>query len=427
MIGASALPRLLAGANDRAPTPLEHHLDLHGPAALPGRREIDGLIESIEQSGLRGRGGSGFPVAAKIAAVNAAPRRRRRVVLANGLEGEPTSEKDSSLLSLSPHLVLDGLALAAAAVNADESIIAVKSGGAEALAALAGAIAERGGLDRITPTLVEVPSGYLAGEESALVNFLNTGTVAQPTFVPPRPFERGVGGRPTLVQNVETLAHLALIGRHGPEWFRALGTARDPGSTLVTINGPVGSPGLYEIPGGLPLSALVDHVGGTTSPPQAFLVGGYGGTWFSADRGGREVSLGYAAMRALGGAFGPGIVTALPADACGVAETARIARYLADHSAEQCGPCTFGMPALADSLDDLADGYRGAASSSVRHWSARIAGRGACHHPDGAVRMVASALEVFAEDFHRHEQGGECLAMSAGERGRPVHVRAEPR
>ncbi len=425
MIGPSALPRLLAGADGRAPTSLEHHLELHGRLALPERREVAGLIESVEQSGLRGRGGSGFPAAAKIAAVNAAPRRRRKVVLANGVEGEPTSEKDSSLLSLSPHLVLDGVALAAAAVNADESIICVKSGDAEALAALAGAIAERADLDRITPTLVAVPNGYLVGEESALVNFLNSGS-AQPTFVPPRPFERGVGGRPTLVQNVETLAHLALIGRHGPDWFRALGTARDPGSTLVTINGGVGSPGLYEIPCGLPLRALVDHVGGITSPPQAFLVGGYSGTWFSADRGG-EVALGYAAMRALGGVFGPGIVTAFPADACGVAETARIARYLAEHSAEQCGPCTFGMPALAESLEDLADGYRGAASSSVRHWSARIAGRGACHHPDGAVRMVASALDVFAEDVHQHEQGGECIAMSAGGRGRAASVRAEPR
>ena len=193
----------------------------------------------------------------------------------------------------------------------------------------------------------------------------------------------------------------------------------------MTINGGVGSPGLYEIPGGLPLKALVDHVGGTTSPPQAFLVGGYGGTWFSADRG-AEVALGYAAMRALGGAFGPGIVTAFPADACGVAETARIARYLSEHSAEQCGPCTFGMPALAESLEDLADGYEGAAGGSVRHWSARIAGRGACHHPDGAVRMVASALDVFAEDIHQHEQGGECIAMSAG-RDRAASVRAEPR
>lgn len=422
MIGASTLPRLLAGATDRAPTPLARHLELHGPAAISGRREIAGLLERVERSGLRGRGGSGFPTAAKIAAVNAAPRRRRRVVLANGAEGEPASEKDSSLLSLSPHLVLDGVALAAAVVNADESIICVKSSDTEALDALAGAIAERAGVDRLTPALVEVPSGYLVGEESALVNFLNTRS-ALPTFVPPRPFERGVGGRPTLVQNVETLAHLALIGRHGPEWFRAVGSTEDPGSTLVTINGAVRSPGLYEIPCGLPLGALVDHAGGIASPLQAFLIGGYGGTWFSVDRG-RELSLGYAAMRARGGTLGPGIVTALAADICGVAETARIARYLAEHSAEQCGPCAFGMPALAQSLEDLTDGDRGAGGDWVRHWSARIVGRGACHHPDGAARMVASALGVFAEDVRRHEHGEGCTAMGAGWRGQAADVGA---
>lgn len=425
MIDASVLPRLLAGAHGRSPTPLEHHLELHGPAPLPGRREVAGLIESLEQSGLRGRGGSGFPPAAKVAAVNAAPRRRRRIVLANGAEGEPTSEKDSSLMAFSPHLVLDGVALAAAAVNADESVICVKSGDADARVALAGAIAERGGIDPITPTVAEVPDGYVAGEETALVNFLNTGS-GVPTYVPPRPSERGVGGRPTLVQNVETLAHLALIGRHGPEWFRALGTAEDPGSTLVTINGCVGSPGLYEIPGGLPLDTLVDHVGGTTAPVQAFLVGGYGGTWFPADRSG-ELSLGYEAMRSQGGSLGPGIVTAFPADACGVAETARIARYLAEHSAEQCGPCTFGMPALAESLQDLADGYEGTGTGWVRHWCARIAGRGACHHPDGAVRMVASAMEVFADDFREHERSGGCAAMRARASGRAAPARAEGR
>ena len=137
--------------------------------------------------------------------------------------------------------------------------LCVEAGAAEALRALEGSIAERRGSDRLTPSLVELPSGYLVGEESALVNFLTTGD-AVPTFVPPRPFERGVGGRPTLIQNVETLAHLALIARHGADWFRAVGSTKDPGSTLVTIDGAVRDPGLYEVPCGLPLGALIDHV-----------------------------------------------------------------------------------------------------------------------------------------------------------------------
>ena len=422
MIGPATLPRLLAGSGVDGPTSLDRHLELHGELTIPKRRGAAELRATIERSGLRGRGGAGFPTATKIGAVEAGPRRRRRVVVANGAEGEPASEKDAGLLALSPHLVLDGVAVSAAAVDADDAIVCVKAGAVEALHALEGAIAERRRTDRLPPSLVEVPGGYLAGEESALVNFLNTGD-AVPTFVPPRPFERGVGGRPTLIQNVETLAHLALIARHGADWFRTVGSTDDPGSTLVTIAGAVRDPGLYEIPCGLPLGALVDHVGGCTAPVQAFLVGGYSGSWFSAERGSR-LQLGFAAMRARGGTLGPGLVTALAHDVCGLSETARIARYLAEHSAEQCGPCTFGMPALADSLDDLVDLGGEHAGGWARHWSARIAGRGACHHPDGAVRMVTSALGVFAEDVRRHEGREPCLALAAaGGRGSERRVR----
>src|SRR5204863_3706473 len=151
-----------------------------------------------------------------------------------------------------------------------------------ALAAIERAIAERTDLDCIDVSVVEVPAAYVAGEESALVNYLNTGR-AIPTFVPPRPFERGVDGRPTLVQNVETLAHLALIARHGPDWFRHVGTPEDPGSHLVTLCGAVARPGVYEVPGGVSLGALVEHGGGPTASLQAFLVGGYAGSWFAAE------------------------------------------------------------------------------------------------------------------------------------------------
>lgn len=410
MTDAAALPRLLSGSRPDGPTPLNQHLGLHGQAAIPSRRGVTELIQTVERSGLRGRGGSGFPTAVKIRAVAAAPRRRRRVVVANGAEGEPVSAKDNSLLAHSPHLVLDGIALATVAVDADEALVCVKAGAERAARALEYAIAERSGIDRVTPSLVEVPSDYLVGEESALVNFLNTGTVL-PTFVPPRPFARGVGGRPTLVQNVETLAHLALIARHGAEWFRGVGSNEDPGSILVTISGAVGAPGLYEIAGGMPLGALVDHIGGYSAPVQALLVGGYAGSWFSPHRA-ADLRLGHSAMQARGGTLGPGVVTVLSSAACGVTETARIARYLADHSAGQCGPCAFGLPAIADALEQIADCSGGPSTHRwVEHWSAQVAGRGACHHPDGAVRMVASALRVFAEDITRHENRDPCITL----------------
>lgn len=419
MNDGTALPRLLSDSGSAGPTSLNQHLAMHGQAAIPSRRGVAELIQTVERSGLRGRGGSGFSTAIKMRAVAAAPRRRRRVVVANGAEGEPASRKDDALLARSPHLVLDGIALATVAVDADEALVCVKAGAGRAARGLEQAIAERSGIDRVTPSVIEVPSDYLVGEESALVNFLNTGS-ALPTFVPPRPFERGVGGRPTLVQNVETLAHVALIARHGAEWFRGVGSDEDPGSILITISGAVGAPGLYELPGGMPLGALVDHVGGYSAPVQALLVGGYGGSWFFPHRA-AELPLGHAAIQARGGTLGPGVVAVLSGAACGVVETARISRYLADHSAGQCGPCAFGLPAIADALEEIAEGRAGPGTHRwVEHWSAQVAGRGACHHPDGAVRMVASALQVFAEDITRHETGASCIAP-VPERGTPAH------
>ena len=411
MSDGAVLPRLLSGWSPNGSTPLNEHLELHGEAAIPGKGRVAELIETVERSGLRGRGGSGFPVATKIRAVDAAPRRKRRVVVANGAEGEPASSKDASLLAHKPHLVLDGIAVAVAAVNADDALVCVKAGAEQAMHAVNRAIAERAGADRVTPRLVEVPNDYLAGEESALINYLNTGVVL-PTFVPPRPFERGVAGRPTLVHNVETLAHLALVARHGAEWFRGVGSEDDPGSTLITISGAVRAPGLYEVPGGMPLGSLVDHVGGWAAPVQALLIGGYSGSWFTLESG-ADLRLGHAAMQTAGGTLGPGLVTALSGRVCGVAETARIARYLADYSAGQCGPCVYGLPAIAEGLEELADSMAApGAHRWVEHWGARVAGRGACHHPDGAVRMVSSALRVFGEDIARHEHGEPCMALA---------------
>ncbi len=413
MESTNALPRLLAGSQLGSPADLDRHLELHGSPAVPAQRAGREMIDIVARSGLKGRGGSGFPCAVKLGAVADAPRRRRRVVVANGVEGEPESRKDSTLLSCSPHLVLDGLAVAAACVGADEAIICVKGDDSEAVGAVRAAISERSALDAVQAELVEVPSSYLAGEETALVNFIDTGSVL-PTFIPPRPHERGVGGRPTLVQNVETLAHLALIARRGAEWFRAVGSEEDPGSTLVTVAGAVGAPGVYEIPASMPLGALIDHAGGYSEAAQAVLLGGHEGTWWAA----QEIAglrLGHAAMLARGGNLGPGVIYVLARSDCPVAESAKIARYLADHSAGQCGPCTFGLPAIAGALEAIADGHCEPGTHRwAAHWSAQVSRRGACHHPDGAIRFVASALDVFADDITRHETGDACMATSSG-------------
>ena len=406
----AARSRLLGLARLRSPLSLEEHSDHLGPLSTAhywGRDED--LIEAVERSGLRGHGGAGFPAGTKMRTVAASSR--RPVVIANGAEAEPASEKDELLLAGAPHLVLDGVAVAAAAVNAQEAAICIKRGADGAMDAIGRALEERnrGGIDPVSPRLVEVSTGYVAGEESAIVDYLNGGP-GKPTFVPPRPFERGVAGRPTLINNVETLANLALIARYGEEWYREVGTAEDPGSTLITLSGAVASPGVYEIGGGTPLATLLDAAGGATAPLQAFLVGGYAGSWFAADVG-PKLRLGHASLRAAGANLGPGVIVALPAAACGVVESARVARYLADESAGQCGPCLYGLAAVAEVFEEISDQRAEPGTYRwIEHWGAQIRGRGACSHPDGALRFIASSLRTFADEIDRHEQGQPCRA-----------------
>ncbi len=336
---------------------------------------------------------------------------RPPVVIANGAEGEPASEKDELLLAGAPHLVLDGVAVAVAAVSAAKATICVKREAVGAMNAIGHALEERkrDGIDPVSPRLVDVSNGYVAGEESAIVDHLNGGP-GKPTFVPPRPFERGVSGRPTLIQNVETLANLALIARYGEEWYREVGTAEDPGSTLMTITGAVASPGVYEIGGGTTLATLVKAAGGVTAPLQAYLVGGYAGSWFSADVG-PKLRLGHASLGEVGANLGPGVVVALPKAACGVVESARVTRYLADESAGQCGPCLYGLAAVADVFDDISDQRaKPGMHRWIEHWGGDIVGRGACSHPDGALRFIISSLRIFADEIDRHEQGQPCCA-----------------
>jgi NADH:ubiquinone oxidoreductase subunit F (NADH-binding) len=379
------------------------HVERYGPLPpLSGLRTS--LLREVESSGLTGRGGAGFPTAVKLRTVAG----RSPVVVANGAEGEPASSKDAVLMTFNPHLVLDGVLAAMVVVESGEAYVAVSRSARSAQAALSTALAERRRETRRI-RLVAVPDRFVAGEESALVHWLNGGD-AKPTFTPPRPFERGVRGRPTLVQNVETLANLGLIARHGGGWFRERGTRGEPGTALVTVRGRVGRPGVVEVELGTPLRRVVERCGGPTTPARAFLVGGYFGTWIDAEPN-LDLPLSDAALQPLGAALGARTLAVLPRGTCGLAETARVARYLAGESAGQCGPCVFGLPAVADALETVAASRPDARRALERlpRLAAQIAGRGACSHPDGAVRLADSALRVFAPEVELH-LGGVCRA-----------------
>jgi NADH:ubiquinone oxidoreductase subunit F (NADH-binding) len=406
MTGPAVTPRLLAAG----PCPdLAQHLAAYGPP--PFTDGADTLIAAIEQSGLTGRGGAGFPTGRKMRAVAHAGRRgdslrgqATPVVVGNGTESEPASRKDRLLLSHAPHLVLDGIVLAAEAVGATSAYLCVHGDAQRLRDAVTSR--ERAGLNRVPVQVANVPAGYVASQETALIGMLNGGP-ARPAFVPPRPFERGVRRRPTLVQNVETLAYIALIARYGPGWFRSAGTATAPGTALVTVSG-VARPGVYEIPFGTQVGQVLDLAGGPAEPAQAVLVGGYFGGWLPLPQA-AGTPLTDHDLRSAGAAFGPGVLAVLPQSACPLAETARVAAYLASQSAGQCGPCANGLPALARALDQVAFG---AADGDLLRWTgdllALVAGRGACHLPDGTAMLVASALTVFDADLRWHAARGPC-------------------
>jgi NADH:ubiquinone oxidoreductase subunit F (NADH-binding) len=358
------------------------------------------MLRVIEASGLRGRGGAGFPTGVKWRAV-AQRSRGGAVVLVNGVEADPVSRKDRTLMGSRPHLVLDGAIIAAESVGAKQVIVAVNRGALPARRALATAIRER--RERIHIDLIDVPSRYVAGEETALVQFVNGGP-ARPTVTPPRPFEKGVRGRPTLVQNAETLAWAGLIARRGHAWFRSLGSPTWQGAVLVTVEGGVPLPGVYELPASATIGQAL-AAAGCPDPAQlqAVLAGGYFGAWVAPQN-----------ERPLGD-VGAGVILALPASSCGLTETARIMSFLAGESARQCGPCFNGLPAVASAVAQIAVGRaRTADLERLRRWANQLSGRrGACHHPDGAINLLKSALRAFEVDLNAHLQRGACRGSRA--------------
>jgi NADH:ubiquinone oxidoreductase subunit F (NADH-binding) len=405
---AAALPRLLrcAPADGTDPASLRDHLRRHGPrpSCAGDWRGRQRLIDEVEESHLTGRGGAAFPAAVKLRALAAA--RRAPVVVANGVEGEPASAKDKVLLRSAPHLVLDGAVSAAELTGASEVRIVVHPAAWETVRRAA-TERQTARYDPVPVRVMPAAAGFTAGEASAVVHWAERGAPV-PTGRSPR---RGSPGRrPALVNNVETLAHLALIMRHGASWFRAAGTPAEPGSMLVTILGGVRYPGVYEIEPGTPVTRVLKLAGGTTMEPGALLIGGYFGTWATAADA-LPLPFSAAGLAPVGAVPGAGVVAVLPSSACGLAETARLARYLANSSAGQCGPCVFGLGAIARELEQAAAGGNWDLPA-VRRWLHDVTGRGACRHPDGTALMVASALRVFRAEIPVHERG-RCSATSS--------------
>ncbi|MDT5148156.1 MAG: hypothetical protein QOC58_2801 [Mycobacterium sp.] len=387
-------PRLLGDRPGGAREDGAAYQDLGGYQALA---EADNLLAEVEASGLQGRGGAAFPLAVKLRAVRDNGRCVGGcAVVANGEEGEPASVKDRWLLRHRPHLVLDGLRLAAAMVAADRAYVYLSD--MESTRSVEAALAERPFGD-LSIQLSRVSPGYIAGEETAVTRAINGGPV-KPTDKPPRPFQKGVGGRPTLVSNVETLANLPFLQRHGAAAFRAQGTSLSPGTFLATLTGAGRPPGLYEIPHGLPFTELLALHGVPADQVQGALLGGY----FAGllNRAVLDATLDHEMLRGLGSGLGCGAVTVLTDD-CPVAVAASVLAYFDRENAGQCGACFNGTAAMAAVAGALRDGVATSEDlSRLRRWSVMLRGRGACATLDAATNVAATLLDQFPHAVARH-------------------------
>jgi NADH:ubiquinone oxidoreductase subunit F (NADH-binding) len=413
--------RLLAGIGHVDPEDIGTYREHGGYAGLDraiAHLGAEGVVEEVAAARLRGRGGGGYPTAEKWRAARAGSA-ERRIVVANLMGADPAALADRALVEGNPHLVLEGLLLAAFATGASEAILAVRRDWTAAIARLKRAV-EQAEANRFAGYLVmgtdfscqvsvwEGSGALVAGEESALLAAL-AGDRGMPTIRPPYPTERGLWGAPTVVHNGETLAHVAWILAHSAEAFASVGTSQSPGTKVVSIHGRVVDAGLAEVPFGTPLTDVVRLAGGGTGATKAVFVGGAGGGALSGD----ELGLGYdfEPLRAAGAGIGLGQVLVTDESTCMV----DTARFFLDWSArEACGkavPCRIGTKRLVEALDRiLAATPRPNDFTLLRELSRKMADTALCNLEARAPNPMLTTLARFPDEYRAHAERGECLA-----------------
>jgi NADH:ubiquinone oxidoreductase subunit F (NADH-binding) len=373
---------------------LRSHLGRLGNRPVTTGPAGDELLADIAAERLTGCGGGHFPVARKWQRHQDAGG--GGFLVGNGAESEPLSVKDAALMQLRPHLVLDGMACAAQATGARECVLWLHESAGATRSSMTRALAERAAANVNEPgvRITLAPDHYLSGESSSVVRALSGGP-ALPQFRRRPAALSGVDGQPTLIHNVETLARIGLIAR------RIV-----PDSVLVTVATEQARTVVEMKRSGLLTDALA--AAGFRGPLGAVLIGGYGGRWLAASAA-LAATLDPTGLARHHAVLGAGVLRPVRSDQCGLRVTAEIAEYLARSSAGQCGPCLYGLRSLADTLGALVVGQaRPQQLAQLHRHRAEIAGRGACHHPDGAVGMIASALDVFEHDVAAHLHRGRC-------------------
>ncbi|MGH7829695.1 MAG: complex I 51 kDa subunit family protein [Candidatus Binatia bacterium] len=377
------------------------------------------VTKEVTDSGLRGRGGAGFPTGKKWTFTREAAERPHYVVL-NGGEDEPGSKKDRLLMENLPHLVLEGVILAAYAVEASKAYIYINHEYKPATESMAEALAEAkkegywgkdilGGKFDLELLLVSAPSDYVAGEDTAALEVIE-GKKAWPRQKPPFPATAGVFSKPTAVNNVETLANVPPIVAKGAKWYRTFGTPESPGTMIFSLNDTVNRSGVYELPFGTPLRSLIEECGGGAKdgrPIKAILPGGPSSAFLSPDK--LDLPLDHNSVREAGSSIGCGVVDIIFQGECMVEETLRIAEFFAKESCGQCPACRMETNMLATMLKKVQEGQGGAAL--LEQFSKVIQfnkGKGFCNLIHMPGPPIESALKLFRSDFEFHLAHGRC-------------------
>ncbi|HEX2194113.1 MAG TPA: NADH-ubiquinone oxidoreductase-F iron-sulfur binding region domain-containing protein [Candidatus Limnocylindria bacterium] len=413
--------RLLAGIGHVDPDNTASYRDHGGYSGLEravAHLGAEGVVEEISQARLRGRGGGGYPTADKWRGARAGSA-DRRIVIANLMGADPTALGDRALVEGNPHLVLEGVLIAAFATGASEAILAVRRDWKVAIARLKAAIAdaERSrfagylvmGTDFSCQVSVWEGSGALvAGEETALLAAL-AGDRGMPVIRPPYPTQRGLWGAPTTIHNGETLAHVAWILSHSAEAFASVGSEASPGTRLVSIYGRVVEPGVVEVPLGMPVGEVVRLAGGATGTVKAVFVGGPGGGALAEPE--LSTPYDYEPLREAGAGIGLGQMLVTDTATCMV----DTARFFLDWSArEACGkavPCRIGTRRLVEALDRvLAATPRPNDFTLLRELSRKVTDTALCNLEARAPGPMLTTLARFADEYRAHAERGECLA-----------------
>lgn len=372
-----------------------------------------GIIALLQQADLRGMGGAGFPTWRKWAAVAEQPAELDKYVLCNGNEDEPGTFKDRVLLERSPHQVIEGALIAALAVGANQLRLYVNPHQTASLASLRQAAQQWrqhplwnelcNVLGRPLELRVVESSGlYIGGEETAVIASIEGG-FPFPRSKPPYPAEQGVDGRPTLVNNVETLANVPHILRNGADWYASLGRGNAHGSKLYSLSGDVLRPGLYELPMGVSLRELVfDHGGGMllARPFKAVFTGGPSNTLLTATD--LDAALDFDSLRERHSSLGTGAMIVISAGTSIVRKVAEYVDFFAAGSCGQCPPCKTGTYQLSRLLRRIDTGS-GVANDlrALESLCELLPGSGRCALIDGAVTVVRSSLEQFGDEYRQ--------------------------